>query len=497
MQFTVLEYSEPMPDRPGAYLMVDGWNDGGFITTFELSIRLADARVVRIGYLRIGHVSMSSDGTRRTADLLPPAFTALDHGFFSLAHEDDYYEKLRELPGAGMGYEVLRALNDVVFDSSAHRMVRTLDVYKTSLLRGRTEQQLFAANRIATGLRARVVPFSWSYTPDQEGLLPAHRFEFQAEPGSRPPTNLHALIGRNGVGKSTLLHGLAEAATEGRIAVHSASEYEDNNFTGCVVVSFSPFDRPYDLAPAGLSFHFIGLRHADGVRLKTAAEWRKEFVDSFATVRIGSRGARWRKAVDTLSYNASGFLDEHMPVIDAMVREGSDRKFEERMGKVFDSLSSGHAVVLLMVTRLMEVVGERTLVLIDEPETHLHPPLLAALTRTLSELLSDRNGMAVIATHSPVVLQEVPASCVWMLSRHGDELAAHRPTTETYGESVGELTYEAFGLEVDSTGFHAAIAREVDRGGTYEEIAGRFTGLGSEARSLLRAMTFERARGAR
>ncbi|WP_097990563.1 AAA family ATPase [Streptomyces sp. f51] len=498
MQFAMLEYSSPMPDRPGAYLISDGWNDGGFITTFELQVRLADMQEVRIGYVRICHVSMRSDGVRRTADLLPLEFTTLDDGFFSLAHEDDYYERLRELPVAGMGREILRALNDVALGRGVDSATRALDVYKKSLLRGRTEQQLSMANYIASGMRSRVVPFVWQYTPAQDGLLPPHRFEFEATPGSRPPTNLHALIGRNGVGKSTLLHRLAEAATEGRITVESQSVYEDSNFTGCVVVSFSPFDRPYGLTQsAGFPLHYIGLRHAVEQRLKTEDEWRTEFIDSFATARIGARGDRWRDAIGTLNYSASGFLDEHMPVIDRMIREGSSRKFAEGMGEIFNSLSSGHAVVLLMVTRLIELVGERTLVLIDEPETHLHPPLLSALTRALSDVLSDRNGMAVVATHSPVVLQEVPASCVWMMTRHGDELTAHRPTMETYGESVGELTYEAFGLEVDSTGFHAAIAAEVDRGGTYEEIASRFTGLGREARALLRAMTFARARGAR
>ncbi|MGJ3561935.1 AAA family ATPase [Streptomyces sp. INA 01156] len=168
--------------------------------------------------------------------------------------------------------------------------------------------------------------------------------------------------------------------------------------------------------------------HQEEQRLKTRDERRKEFVDSFDTVRIGSRGIRWLKAIDTLNYAASGFLDDHLTVLNAMMREGSSYKFEARVGEVFDSLSSGHAVVLLMMTRLFEVVGERTLVLIDEPETHLHPPLLSALTSALSALLSDRNGMAVVATHSPVVLQEVPASCVWKMIRHGDELTAHRRT---------------------------------------------------------------------
>ncbi|AJF70392.1 AAA family ATPase [Streptomyces vietnamensis] len=497
MQFTVLEYGDETPDRPGAYLVNDSWNDFGFLTTFDLVVRLGDARLVKVGFLRIGHVSMRSDGPTRTADILPREFTALSPEFFSLAHEDDYYETLRGLPGAGTGRDILSALNDVAL-RGAPPATRKLDVYQKSLLRGRDERQLANANRIATGLRARVVPFNWSYTPDQEGLLPPHEFVFEAVPGSVPPTNLHALIGRNGVGKSTMLHGIAEAAAAGRISVQSQSRYEDNSFTGCVVVSFSPFDRPYDLSrTATTSFDYIGLRHPDGLRLKTEAEWREDFVHSFATARIGSRGRRWREAIETLNYNASGFLDDHMPVINAMMREGRTRTFEKRMGEVFDSLSSGHAVVLLMVTRLIEVVGERTLVLIDEPETHLHPPLLAALTRALSDLLSHRNGMAVVATHSPVVLQEVPASCVWMMNRHGDELTAHRPTIETYGESVGELTYEAFGLEVESTGFHAAIAAEVARGGTYKEISRRFTGLGGEARALLRAMTFARAQETR
>lgn len=494
MQFTLLEYQEALPHRAGAYLIRDGWNDHGYVTTFDLHIRLADMSRRRIGYLRIAHVSMGRDGIVGTAELLPGRFTSLGQGFFSLGHEDDYYVALLELP-PGMGREILIALHDVAFGWGADlRSLRSLEVFQKSVLRGRSEDQLAHANRIAHGLRARVVPFRWTYSLGGEGLLPAHEFTFDAEPGSRPPTNLHALIGRNGVGKSTLLHRIAADAMAGRITVESEAD-EDNSFNGCVVVSFSPFDRPYGPMPhSALSFHYIGLYHQEEQRLKTRSERRKEFVDSFATVRIGSRGRRWRKAIETLNYAASGFLDDHLTVLNAMMREGSSYKFEARVGEVFDSLSSGHAVVLLMMTRLFEVVGERTLVLIDEPETHLHPPLLAALTSALSTLLSDRNGMAVVATHSPVVLQEVPASCVWKMIRHGAELTADRPGLETYGESVGELTYDVFGLEVTSTGFHAAIAEEVEKGGSYEEITQRFSGLGAEARALLRAMTFARTR---
>lgn len=65
--------------------------------------------------------------------------------------------------------------------------------------------------------------------------------------------------------------------------------------------------------------------------------------------------------------------------------------------------------------------------MLDEPESHLHPPLLSAFIRSLSELLILRNGVAIIATHSPVILQEVPKRCAWILNRSG--ISAKAETT--------------------------------------------------------------------
>jgi predicted ATP-dependent endonuclease of OLD family len=159
----------------------------------------------------------------------------------------------------------------------------------------------------------------------------------------------------------------------------------------------------------------------------------------------------------------------------------------------FNRLSSGHKIVLLTITRLVELIEEKTLVLIDEPESHLHPPLLSAFIRSLSELLIARNGMSIIATHSPVVLQEAPKECVWMLRRYGAECVAERPTLETFGENVGILTREAFGLDVSKTGFHKMLADAVEEGRTYDEILEHFNNkLGAEARAILRALCAQR-----
>ena len=94
-----------------------------------------------------------------------------------------------------------------------------------------------------------------------------------------------------------------------------------------------------------------------------------------------------------------------------------------RNAELFRRLSSGHKVVLKIVTELTAYMGDDkpTLVLIDEPETHLHPPLLAALLKSVRACLDQFDGYAILATHSPVVLQETPSRYVNVLRRMGDQ----------------------------------------------------------------------------
>ncbi len=125
----------------------------------------------------------------------------------------------------------------------------------------------------------------------------------------------------------------------------------------------------------------------------------------------------------------------------------------------------------------------------DEPENHLHPPLLAALIRALSNLLIDRNGVAIISTHSPIVLQEVPKSCVWTLRRINNQLIPERLDMETFGAGIGQLSNEVFGFEVTNSGFHKMLSDAVSSGKDYAKIIEMFNDqLGDEARLHLRTL---------
>jgi predicted ATPase len=238
-----------------------------------------------------------------------------------------------------------------------------------------------------------------------------------------------------------------------------------------------------------MKFSYVGLKLEPQVgnlgdsQAKSLVDLRNEFVASVGVCVKGIKSERWLAALRTLESDPL-FADAE---ITSLVSDTA----VEAAGATFDKLSAGHRIVLLTITKLVELVEERTLVLMDEPEGHLHPPLLSAFVRALSDLLIGRNGVAVIATHSPVVLQEVPSKCVWLLQRTGRSATAYRPSLETFGENVGLLTREVFGLEVSQAGFHSLLERAVKEvGGDYSAVLSYFDGqLGAEARAIARVLT--------
>ncbi|WP_327712486.1 ATP-binding protein [Streptomyces sp. NBC_00464] len=261
-------------------------------------------------------------------------------------------------------------------------------------------------------------------------------------------------------------------------------------------MSFSAFEsqRPHKVSNAanrarpGVGYQYVGLKTASGAEVKSYAAQGGEFADCIqkCVEENPAKARRWGDVLAKLEETDSLFHGLEITRL-AHAEDRPDPK------QVFDGLSSGHKIVLLTLARLVQHTTERTLVLIDEPEGHLHPPLLSTFVRTLSELLRDRNGIAIIATHSPVVLQETPREAVWALRRAGDDLRVDHPEIETFGENVGVITREIFGLEVRRTGFNRLIQSLAEAGMSFEDILAEFDDqLGAEGRALARSATRRR-----
>ncbi len=494
----------PVGTRPSAqasdcaYLLTDNWDDWfKFSTLYSLVIYDEAGDRHGIGGVKIGQFAMAEDQRRPN---LPERFDSLDDRFFSLGQDDSYYDALNAL-GSGIRDRVLGALRDVALDSNLFERALAEKVTGTSLLRSVDRSTVTGQfHRMAQG-GARLTSYEFNYTARRRSSrIEPLSLAFAVAPESYPPTNVHVLIGRNGVGKTTLLNDMTRAivdqnADAGEVGAFTVN-LDENLFTSLVSVTFSAFD-PFEPLPnrqdksQGVRYAYIGLKFIgkdkDGKPKppKSPDALSSDFVSSVMICRQSGKVARWERALNMLQTDPI-FRDAD---VSALAHSEDSKEVKTEARRLFKSLSSGHKIVLLTITRLVETVEEKTLVLLDEPEAHLHPPLLSAFVRALSDLLINRNGVALIATHSPVVLQEVPKSCVWMVRRTGLRSVADRPEIQTFGENVGLLTREVFGLEVTQSGFHKMLRDTVAELPSYSSVVRRFGGeLGDEAQAIVQGL---------
>lgn len=520
ISITFLEPGLRCPSQPqsSAYLEYDNWDDFGYKTLFKLLIFDEYGKKYEIGNVKIAFIGQKQG---RTIDSLPEKLlveTQLPENFYSLGQDADYYKNLTILPAETRGV-LLSALGDIVFDQARLALVESEPAFVTSLLRdvaiSSIEQQF---TRILRG-DAPLTKYDFFYEKEKNDKYSGIKVEFSVNPDEKPSSNIHILIGRNGVGKTTLLNNMVDAliskhpdtSETGRFGTNGfwggSSELDQDYFAGVVSVSFSAFDSftpPPEQSnnDADIKFSYIGLkqRKMDQDRehwvLKDKEELCNDFIQSLKKCfSLVAKRARWITAVKTLEsdFNFAEMDLCSLANIDTDDSSGINWQLHETAQSLFMRMSSGHGIVLLTMTKLIETVEEKTLVLLDEPESHLHPPLLSAFTRALSDLLVNRNGVGIIATHSPVVLQEVPLSCVSILRRTRLITVVDRPEIETFAENVGVLTREVFGLEVSKSGFHGMLAESVDTGKSYDEIQQEYHHqLGFEGKTILRSMIVTR-----
>jgi ABC-type multidrug transport system ATPase subunit len=502
MLFSVFQgYIIPTTPTDRVYLQPDNWDDWFEFST-QYSVVYIDKSGVKhdLGHVKIGQFAMEK-GQRRPN--LPEKFNALKPQFFSLGQDNSYYETLNGL-GDDVRDQILTSLNDVAKDAQLFEKALMERVTKHSLLRFVTPTSVKGQfRRLAQG-GASLSRYAFTYTGPSYGRsgVPPLSLSFTVEPESNPPTNIHVLIGRNGVGKTHLLNNMITSlidpgAKPTKVGYFTSDQANGGTelFANLVSVTFSAFDESEPLPErkdktAGIQYSYIGLkREKKGTEVnqppKSPLMLKNEFVKSVWACRNSSKLTRWKKAMEMLEADPI-FKEAEVTKIAELSEE---ELFKSEASSLFHKLSSGHKIVLLTITRLVESVEERTLILLDEPEAHLHPPLLSAFVRALSDLLVKRNGVAIIATHSPVVVQEVPRSCVWKLRRTGVVSTVERLESESFGENVGALTREVFGLEVTHAGFHKLLIAAVEQKDSYESVLTQFDQqLGLEARAIVRGL---------
>ncbi|MEZ2129750.1 MULTISPECIES: AAA family ATPase [unclassified Sinorhizobium] len=507
-------------------LQQDNWNDFSFRTLYHLYHRTDDPHEPPT---LIGGVKILREGQTKFDDLqIGRDFESLDDRFCSVGSSLDYYQRLNEIPRPQRD-QILDSLRDVVAFPELRDRFRNEPGWSISLFRDNPDPDGFLedAHSIYSGNFSEIADVNQSLT-----FIPANwgtsvSLDFDAPrpnlpstliwpmPGKLPkglPRRIIAMIGRNGSGKSTLLSRIARVAYSPpserlRAEISAIGRFEPLSvgFIKIIAISYSAFDNfivpglyetdlqqiATDIEKGKGRYIYAGLRDIVAeVRddLRTAAA-RNLPVSERAVVATQDRRTTTRlKSLDQLadefdrliqqiSLNNDGpLLDEALKPIfdDPSFADVESLQLLEMVGSdarsAFLSWSTGHKIVLHVVASLVAHATQKSIVLFDEPETHLHPPLIAALMHSLRIVLERKNAVAIVATHSPVVLQETLARHVRIVRRAGSHFDVIAPGSETFGENVGTLTYDTFGLTAKATDFHAVLDWLIETHSSLDEI---------------------------
>ncbi len=508
---------KPSVVAPVFVLEQDNWNDYSFQTQYHLTYYSntpdGTAEATLIGAVKI----LRRGQTKADGLLVTEAFSQLSEEFCSVGQSLDYYERLRDL--GDLGKKVMSALRDVVALPELVASFKGEDGWKTSLFRDQRdlgEQFLLLAKGLVDGYYAvapddqqsfTFMPAGWS-SPLAVDTKSGQDWLFEQ---NALPERMNVIIGRNGSGKSTLLARLARVAyaspaerLKAPIVNLGTLEPEGVGFPRVITVAFSPFDSfklpgsddrnrvqiAKDMQRGAGRFSFIGLRdfaaevdtlqkdagdlivgelsasddRVSRTSLKSINQLADEFENSLQKVLQRERLGILKDALRKLE---RGFFNSDQASF-------LDETDTARARQQFLLYSTGHKIALLVIFGLVANLEPRSLVLIDEPETHLHPPLLSAMMHALRGVLEKYEATAVIATHSPVVVQESMARHVHIVRREGVLTTVRPIDAETFGESIGIITTEVFGLDSEATDFHRVLDRLITRYQTLERIEALF-----------------------
>ncbi|SDJ61421.1 AAA domain-containing protein, putative AbiEii toxin, Type IV TA system [Jeotgalicoccus aerolatus] len=494
----------------GFYLVRDLWNDyWKYQTMFDLYYIENKSKFEYIGQIKIGKKDLPPATLEESGHELldiPGFFNELSDDYFSVGQSSSYYEKLKKVTKNRKELEtVLRSMRDMALDFKIYEQFEYENSMRRSITRDVSRLTIKGQyNRIITG-QAKLTPYKFGYN-----LKNAERsLDFIVTPNNFPPSNVHVLIGRNGVGKSHLLQSMIRSVVnqendQGYFTSEQEHDTIENVFASLIGVSFGSFDDELpstDNMENSINYHYVGFKDAvneadeptNNDSLNSLATY---FYNSLENIRINNdKVEQWYQALSTLERD-SVFKELKTK---ELIQSENDKFYTIDKNYIMDfykkNLSAGHKIVLLIITKLAELVEEKSLVLIDEPENHLHPPLLSLLTRAISDLLIYRNGVAIVVTHSPIIVQEVPKNCTWILKRNGQYMNFDRPVVETFGENTGILNREIFRLELTDSSYYDLIKKTVLQKNSVEEVFTEFNHqLGSEAKALVRTLMYQKER---
>lgn len=465
----------PSAEYPCVVLSFDRWNDFGVRTQFDLRYWPIAGVPRYCGAVKILHIGGGS--TR-----LPETFTTLDANYCSLGQAISYYRNLDDM-GEGVRAGVLTALNDIVYRRELAEPFRTLSEFGSSLIRFSEAEKLYTEGLAAFDFSTASHPLpEFVFSCRLAGAIADHSVTFNYRDKEPLPGRMIALIGMNGTGKTRYMRRLADAVVNGSSEGERFTP-ERPRFSRVIAISYSAFDE-YRAPPtdAAMTVSCCGIHDDKGVP-KDLAAIASEIKGNLGTVYHRTR-------MDPLAKALREILPQE--VVEALTVPAR-RIGGEYFPDVADlRLSSGQLVLVSILSSLAVLIEPDSLVLFDEPELHLHPNAIGGLMRAVHTALTEFRSYMVMATHSPLILQQLPSRYVRVFRRVDSTPVIDPLPVECFAENLTSITEEIFHASEGPTLFGEWF-RVMLQTKSADQIVQLFDGrLSFNAKTLLRSLDAQR-----
>ncbi|WP_343746423.1 AAA family ATPase [Chitinophaga sp.] len=453
--------SHDKPSTLPSFVLVfnPGWNDFGYFTDFSLYFH-GENNSYSIGPVKI----MSIGQPYKVIDVFSEdVFYVLGDSFCSLGQTEEYYERLKNLFDVDLE-SILYALKDAAFFPLIHEKVEKEYVFSQSLIRNDDAERLLREikYKLYDYDPGSMYKFKYLFTPIYGDNSITVDFDFNSE--TIFPSRIYAIIGKNGTGKTQLISSIPRKFSE---KLYDQFIPRIPLFGKIIAVSYSAFDRfEIPTASADFSYVYCGLRNKSGERL-TEDELLSRFQTSITRIESLDRIEKLRSII-------LNFIEDSIAIeMFSIDKKASKPTYLFDLNGFFQNkakLSSGQAILIYVISEIVANIRFDSLLLYDEPETHLHPNAISELVNTIYELVDEFQSYCIIATHSPLIVREIPSKNVYVLEKHENVASLRKIGKESFGENLTIITDEIFGSKEVPKQYKKIIDNLVGQKMNFEDI---------------------------
>ncbi|WP_076418243.1 AAA family ATPase [Colwellia sp. UCD-KL20] len=466
----------------------DSWNDFGYKTRCKYYVRLSESDVIVEGSILIGFLP-SPELTEEEKKAFKEKYTSLTRAikilkddsvfihtqnfplfFTMLPTMQDYRDLVNKLDVDGSAL-FLSAVCDLVSaneeSSQWYNEVLKTEVFKLGFMRN--SEQFFAFNNAESVLQGaehenfKAISQQLSLRFKLEGFSEPHDLKLNFETDSIVPRRIGVLIGKNGVGKSESLKAFCRGALQYKDkGLSLVDENGKRPLINRVIALSTPGETTHTFPPERVKTQKLFYRRLTLTR-KGTRTIGENLVQLARSVDSIGENTRW-----DLFYNA---INEVLPVGDLVVKlnsgyylplkylifgGGEQQKLEfwsqvstnsdpfMQYGENVYPLSSGQLTFFKYALMCSLYIENGSFVLMDEPETHMHPNMISDFIGLLDSILEHTGSFALIATHSAYIVREVPAEQVLAFTKEEGRVIINNPRLPTFGATVDSISQFIF-----------------------------------------------------